>query len=139
MSTEKILQDRGKNYGSFEGNASIAQELKKLWWASDGRGRLLSEACTSAVINEGIEMILHKLARIMNGDPYYADSYQDIAGYAQLIVNHLNKNYNATVDINKGKAGCYDNLELNKQYDYPNRMTHFNCPEEKRVIEGSKL
>ena len=36
-------------------------------------------------------MICHKLGRIINGDPNYDDSWLDIAGYAQLIVNRLRK------------------------------------------------
>lgn len=39
--------------------------------------------------HEAIEMILHKLARILNGDPSYADSWIDIAGYATLVSNRL--------------------------------------------------
>ena len=35
-------------------------------------------------------MIAHKLGRIVNGDPYYADSYIDIAGYAKLVGDRLN-------------------------------------------------
>lgn len=31
------------------------------------------------------EMIAHKIARILNGDPNYADNWHDIAGYATLI------------------------------------------------------
>ena len=33
---------------------------------------------------EALEMICHKLGRIANGDPNYADSWIDIAGYAKL-------------------------------------------------------
>jgi sulfur carrier protein ThiS len=40
---------------------------------------------------ESLDMIANKIARIVNGDPYYKDSWQDIAGYAQLIVNKLDK------------------------------------------------
>ena len=36
-------------------------------------------------------MIFHKLARIANGDPTYIDSWTDIAGYAQLVVDDLNE------------------------------------------------
>lgn len=32
-----------------------------------------------------LEMIAHKIARILNGDPNYADNWHDIAGYATLI------------------------------------------------------
>jgi hypothetical protein len=30
-------------------------------------------------------------SRICNGDPFYVDSWRDIAGYAQLVVNELEK------------------------------------------------
>ena len=39
---------------------------------------------------EALEMIAHKIARILNGDPDYADSWHDIAGYAQLVADRLN-------------------------------------------------
>ena len=38
---------------------------------------------------EALEMILHKIARIVNGDPDYADSWVDIAGYAKLVADRL--------------------------------------------------
>jgi len=38
---------------------------------------------------ESLEMIQHKTARILNGDPNYADSWHDIAGYATLIDDML--------------------------------------------------
>ena len=34
-------------------------------------------------------MIAHKLGRIVNGDPNYADSWDDIAGYAKLVSDEL--------------------------------------------------
>ena len=34
-------------------------------------------------------MILHKLARIVNGDANYIDSWRDIVGYTQLVVDEL--------------------------------------------------
>ena len=39
---------------------------------------------------EALDMIFHKIARILNGDPNYADSWHDIAGYATLIDKELN-------------------------------------------------
>ena len=38
---------------------------------------------------EGLEMIAHKISRILNGDPNYDDSWVDIAGYAQLVVDAI--------------------------------------------------
>jgi hypothetical protein len=40
-------------------------------------------------MQEAAEMIVHKLARIVNGNPFYMDSWVDIAGYATLVVDRL--------------------------------------------------
>jgi len=40
---------------------------------------------------EALEMIAHKIARILNGDPNYVDSWVDIAGYAKLVADRLAK------------------------------------------------
>ena len=39
---------------------------------------------------EALFMIAHKIGRIINGDPDYADSWIDIAGYAKLVGDRLN-------------------------------------------------
>ncbi len=36
-----------------------------------------------------LEMIAHKIARIINGNPSHVDSWHDIAGYATLIEQRL--------------------------------------------------
>lgn len=79
----KILEERGKRYGSFETHAAISQGLKAILFSSCDRAKLDDDMI------ESLEMICHKLARITNGDPYYVDSWLDIAGYAQLIVTRL--------------------------------------------------
>lgn len=38
---------------------------------------------------EALEMIAHKVGRILNGDPAYSDSWVDIAGYAKLVADRL--------------------------------------------------
>jgi hypothetical protein len=38
---------------------------------------------------EALDMICHKIGRIVNGDPDYADSWIDIAGYAKLVADRL--------------------------------------------------
>ena len=38
---------------------------------------------------EALEMICHKIARIVAGDPDFADHWRDIAGYATLVANEL--------------------------------------------------
>jgi hypothetical protein len=42
-------------------------------------------------MQESLDMICHKMARILNGNPYHFDSWHDIIGYARLIESELDK------------------------------------------------
>ena len=79
----EMLKGREKRYGSFQGHATISQALKDVMHITDGWAKLDMDQL------EALEMIQHKIARILNGDPNYADNWIDIAGYAQLVVNRL--------------------------------------------------
>ncbi len=82
----KTLTERGDRYGIFMMHAQVAQELKTLI-----RDHLLQRQKTlDEDQQEALEMICHKIARIVNGDPNYADSWVDIAGYAKLVADRLN-------------------------------------------------
>jgi hypothetical protein len=78
---KRILAERGARYGDFTGHAEIAQRLKDIVRAHSAR--------LSPIHQEALDMIIHKIGRILNGDPNYADSWIDIAGYAQLVVDRL--------------------------------------------------
>ena len=86
--TENIyttLAERGKRYGSFTGHAEITQRLKLIIDAElHVRRKLLAHDQ-----QEALDMICHKIGRIINGDANYDDSWVDIAGYAQLVVDRL--------------------------------------------------
>lgn len=76
---------RRQRYGSFEGHAEVTQDLKRTV-----NGHLARRAKElSDVQREALEMICHKIGRIINGDPNYDDSWVDIAGYATRVVEHL--------------------------------------------------
>jgi len=79
-----VLAERGANYGAFITQGAVSQEFKEVISKWD-TGRL------KPYQKEALEMIAHKISRILNGDPNYIDSWIDIAGYAQLIVNELEK------------------------------------------------
>lgn len=81
----ETLEERGKRYGKFVDHARIAQAFKLVV-------RNNSSVAMEAIHWEAVDMILHKLARILNGDPNYADSWHDIAGYAILVEQHILKN-----------------------------------------------
>lgn len=81
-----ILVERGNRYGSFDGHAMLTQQLKHTF------SRFAkSKAGMTASMEEALDMIFHKIGRIGNGDPFYDDSWIDIAGYAQLVVDELQK------------------------------------------------
>lgn len=79
---DSILEERGSRYGDFSGQAAIAQGIKHAM-ASEGWCELSWDQ------KEALEMIASKIARILNGDPNYADSWIDIAGYAKLVADRL--------------------------------------------------
>jgi len=79
---EEVLAERGKRYGDFRTHAAISQRLKTAMYGA-GSYEL------PPLHREALEMIAHKIARILNGDPNYKDSWVDIAGYAQLVAKEL--------------------------------------------------
>ena len=83
-----VLADRGERYGEFHNHAAISQGLKLEMHSTDGW------PCLNDDHKEALEMIQHKIARILNGDPNYADNWIDIAGYATLVANRLEKQKN---------------------------------------------
>lgn len=82
---DAILDARGSRYGNFLDHARITQRLKEVahgFAAHHGKTFDVDQA-------EALDMIFHKIGRILNGDPDYADSWIDIAGYATLVADRL--------------------------------------------------
>ena len=77
------LAERGARYGSFAEHSKIAQALKDVMRATPGWARLAPDQ------KQSMEMFCDKQARILSGDPNYADSWHDIAGYAKLVDDRL--------------------------------------------------
>lgn len=82
----KILEERGARYGKFKDHARISQELKRAMYRHIDQ---VSKIDPDPDQMEALEMICHKIARILNGDPDYSDSWRDIAGYATLVADRL--------------------------------------------------
>ena len=83
MTIDKTLEERGGRYGEFFQNAELAQDLKDVLRRAESWADLPYDIC------EALEMIQHKIARILNGDPNYIDSWTDIIGYARLVEKRL--------------------------------------------------
>lgn len=78
---ENMLTERNAAYGNFRDGAKISQQLKKVV-SSYGQGLSLTQ-------KESLEMIMHKIARILNGDPMYLDTWEDIIGYSTLAIEDI--------------------------------------------------
>lgn len=90
---EATLQARGQRYGSYDLVARTAQLIKRTL-----RRGSTWEALAD-VQQESLELIATKLARIVNApDPGYVDSWTDVAGYAQLVVDDLGAGWPAETD-----------------------------------------
>lgn len=77
---DDLLEQRRQTHGDFADVALVAQATKDIWHAGAGWKNL------SPVQRDGLEMIAHKIARIICGNPNHLDHYIDIVGYAQLII-----------------------------------------------------
>ena len=85
MTTEDILEERGSRYGSFKDNARVSQELSRIVRNEQEFRTKRGQLPMTWYEMEALEMICHKMARIVSGnDTSYADNWDDIAGYAQL-------------------------------------------------------
>lgn len=83
MKIEDTLIERGERYGDFAEHARITQNIK-LAMTDSPKWEDLS--CDK---REALEMIAHKIGRILNGDPEFFDSWHDIIGYAKLVEDKL--------------------------------------------------
>jgi hypothetical protein len=77
------LAERGTRYGDFSEHARITQNIKRAMADSPNWGALPDP------MKESLEMLAHKVGRILNGGPHYHDSWHDIGGYAKLVADTL--------------------------------------------------
>lgn len=80
---KEILAERGSTYGDYTDVALTSQSIK------DALNKGMTREMLTPSMKESLDMIANKLSRIVNGNPYYLDSWVDIIGYAQLVVNSL--------------------------------------------------
>ena len=80
-----LLAEREKTHGDYEIHAAITQDLKRIitHHVADLDRRLDDDMA------ETLDMIAHKIGRIIAGNPAEPDHWRDIAGYAQLVANRL--------------------------------------------------
>jgi hypothetical protein len=79
------LDARAVEYGKFIEGAEVMQMLKRVVQnALSNRDKVLAHDQA-----EAMDMIIHKIGRIVNGNPDVVDHWLDIAGYAKLVADRL--------------------------------------------------
>ena len=83
MEINDILNQRQQTHGDYTTVAKIAQELKII----------IAPYITnkSPSQKEALDMICSKIARICNGNANKTEHWEDIAGYAMLVIRELEK------------------------------------------------
>lgn len=80
--TEALLAEREKTHGKYSQFALVTQGMKEM--LEESRYAFLSPEH-----REAVDMILHKIGRIVTGDPNVKDHWDDIAGYATLGARYV--------------------------------------------------
>ena len=73
-----LLQIRERTHGSYPSTAKLSQALKDTMKSGTNWISLSDEQA------ESLEMIALKIARILSGNPDFADHWDDVIGYAKL-------------------------------------------------------
>ena len=81
MDITELLAERQKTHGDFTVHARITQRLKAILKAEMNYERL------SDPHKESLDMLCHKMGRIISGNPNFKDHWDDIAGYAKLVAD----------------------------------------------------
>ena len=79
MDVQETLAQRQVTHGDFGTTAMVSQQLTSYMHATPNWAQL------TFVQKEGLEMIQHKVARLLCGNPNEPDHIHDIIGYATLI------------------------------------------------------
>ena len=81
----ETLDIRGNRYGEYSKVSGTSQFLKEVIRHGDSWHDM------EPYMQESLDLICNKLARIVNGDPFYDDSWHDVGGYAKLVEIELAK------------------------------------------------
>jgi len=79
----ELIADREATHGDYFVNTTVMQRTKDLWRGAGGWDKL------TPAQRESLEMIAHKVGRILGGDPNHKDHWLDVAGYAKLVADKL--------------------------------------------------
>lgn len=79
-----VLKEREKQHGDFSVHAALTQGMKAI-----AQSKVGNYASLTPTQREAVDMILHKIGRILAGDPNHHDHWDDIAGYAKITRDRI--------------------------------------------------
>lgn len=80
-----IIDEREAEYGSFFDKAVMIQGLKETVRLAPNWRKLASDQ------REALDMLMHKLGRVLYGNPDHLDSWVDAAAYLKLVADRISK------------------------------------------------
>lgn len=86
-----LTTTRGKTHGDFSDHAQCTQNLKYAIHTFTRLDKSEPWQRLTTCQRESLDMIVHKIGRILAGDPDFRDHWDDIAGYAHLVAERCTK------------------------------------------------
>ena len=83
MGPNEMINKRQSSHGEFNNNSRCTWVMLEIAQKERNWDKLTYGQ------KHGLYMILHKVARILEGDPNFADHWDDIAGYAAVVSQRL--------------------------------------------------
>lgn len=87
--TAALVAERGSTHGDFIEHARITQDIKQVMYREAAARRERGQPDLTDTQKEALEMIAHKIGRILAGDASFKDHWDDIAGYARITSERL--------------------------------------------------
>jgi hypothetical protein len=82
---QNVLTERARTHGDFEHVAKMSQNLKHMMKSTRAFEDL------DYYMAESLEQMAMKIARILSGNCFEKDHWQDISGYASLVVRQIER------------------------------------------------
>ncbi len=82
---DALIEERSKTHGDYLKNADITWQIK----AALHQGVRYEEM--HPAMKETLDMVAHKMHRIVNGDPWFNDHWVDMTGYPHLVVGNWDR------------------------------------------------
>lgn len=82
---DEIFTQRTEKYGDYRTLAALSDRLQSVMQESSNWDKL------EPYQRESLRWTAHKIARALNGDPSYIDSWRDGGGYMELAAREIEK------------------------------------------------